>query len=77
MPLLRRFDELARTRPDAVALVCTGASYTYGELRRRAAGLGLALRARGVDREVPVGIGVPRSLSSVVAVLGTLYARGA
>jgi amino acid adenylation domain-containing protein len=77
MPLLRRFDELARARPDAVALVSSRDSYTYGALRRRAAGMGLALRARGVDREVPVGIGVPRSPSSVVAVLGTLYARGA
>ena len=75
--LARRFDEVAQTRPDEVALVCSGGACTYGELRRRVNSLAHALRIRGVERDVPVGIGMPRSIASIVAVLGILRAGGA
>ena len=77
MNLVRRFDDISREHPDTTALLSSRGSCTRAELRRRALGLARELRARGVDRETPVGVGVPRSISSVVAVLGVLYAGGA
>ncbi|MFV8753697.1 amino acid adenylation domain-containing protein [Nannocystaceae bacterium ST9] len=75
--LIHRFDEVARARPDDVALVSSRGSLTYAQLRERAAGLARELRARGVGRETPVGVGVPRSIESMIAVLGVLWAGGA
>jgi amino acid adenylation domain-containing protein len=75
--LMGRFEEVARARADAVALVSSEGSCSYGELRGRATALARALRARGVARETPVGVCVPRSLSSMTAVVGVLLAGGA
>jgi amino acid adenylation domain-containing protein len=77
MTLIHQFDEAARAHPDALALVSSRGSCTYGELRRRVAAVATALRAKGVGRETLVGIGVPRSIESIVAVLGVLWAGGA
>jgi amino acid adenylation domain-containing protein len=77
MTLIQLFDEVARARPNALALVSSRGSCTYGELRRRVAAVAGALRAIGVGRETLVGIGVPRSIESIVAVLGVLWAGGA
>lgn len=77
MRLIQLFDEIACARPDALALMSSRGSCTYGELRRRVAAVAGALRAHGVGRETLVGIGVPRSIESVVAVLGVLWAGGA
>jgi amino acid adenylation domain-containing protein len=77
MSVIHRFDEVARARLDDLALVSSHGSLTYAELRGRAQALAGALRARGVGRETPVGIAVPRSIESIVAVLGVLWAGGA
>jgi amino acid adenylation domain-containing protein len=77
MRLIQLFDETARARPDALALVSSHGSCTFGELRRRVAAVAGALRASGVGRETLVGVGVPRSIESIVAVLGVLWAGGA
>jgi amino acid adenylation domain-containing protein len=77
MTLIHRFDEVALVQADKLALVSSRGSCTYAELRRRAARVAATLRASGVGRETPVGIGVPRSIESIVAVLGVLGAGGA
>ncbi|KJK32935.1 AMP-binding protein, partial [Saccharothrix sp. ST-888] len=56
--------------PDAVALVSAGEELTYRELNVRANRFAHALIARGVGPERVVAVALPRSVESVVAVLG-------
>lgn len=77
MSLVRMFDSVARQRPDDVAVVSSQGACTYAELRRRADRVARSLLALGVGRNVPVGVGVARSIESLVAVLGVLRAGGA
>lgn len=77
MTLTRLFDEVSRARPGDVAVVSSAGTLTYGELRRRAEGVALALRAVGVHRGDVVGVHVPRSIESIAAVLGVLRAGAA
>ncbi len=71
------FEEQARLRPEAVALVMGERSLTYEELNRRANQLGHYLRELGVGPEVCVGLCMERSLEMVVGMLGILKAGGA
>jgi natural product biosynthesis luciferase-like monooxygenase protein len=68
--------QVART-PEACALVASDGCLTYRELDQRANQLAHHLRALGVGPEVRVGVGLPRSVSLVVGVLGILKAGGA
>lgn len=77
MSVARLFDEVAREREAELAVVSSRGSCTYGELRRRAEAVAVSLRALGVGPGVPVGVGVARSVESIVAVLGILRAGGA
>ena len=72
-----RFQQTARRRPDAVALLDGPLQLTYGELERRAAALARALRRHNVGPEVPVGLMMERSADLVVAVVAVLAAGGA
>ncbi|MGF1552988.1 MAG: amino acid adenylation domain-containing protein [Paracoccaceae bacterium] len=72
-----RFAAVARTRPDAVALVDGDAAMTYGDLDARANRLANHLRARGVGPGVLVGLCLERSFDLVVAVIAILKAGGA
>ena len=72
----RLFDAMALAQPEALALISSLGSCTYRELRLRVDRLARVLAAHGVARGVPVGIGVPRSLGSLVAVLAVLRAGG-
>ncbi|MFL6236839.1 MAG: amino acid adenylation domain-containing protein, partial [Thermoanaerobaculia bacterium] len=71
------FEEQARLRPEAVALVSGERSLTYGELERRSGALAHALRRLGVGPEVRVGLSAERSFDLVVGILGVLRAGGA
>jgi amino acid adenylation domain-containing protein len=77
MTLMQIFEQLVVARPDDRAVISSRGSCTYGELGRRVDSVARALQACGVGREVPVGVSVPRSLESMVAVLGVLRAGGA
>lgn len=71
------FEAMVAQVPDAVAVVCVGATLTYRELNERANRLAHFLRARGVGPDRLVAICVERSSEMVVALLGVLKAGGA
>jgi len=71
------FEDQVRRSPDAVAVVFGSESLTYRELESRSNQLAHLLQARGVGREVLVGLCVERSLEMIVALLGILKAGGA
>ncbi|WP_230091984.1 amino acid adenylation domain-containing protein [Streptomyces olivaceus] len=77
VPVPRAFEARAAATPDAVALVCGGDELTYGQLNARANRFAHALIARGVGPEQTVAVALPRSVESVVAVLGVLKAGAA
>mgnify|MGYP000119549243 CR=1 FL=1 len=76
MSLWRQFVATAQSRPDALAVISSRGGFTYRQLLRRAAGIGQVLRSRGVGPEVPVGLCLPRSPESMLAILGVLAAGG-
>lgn len=77
MTLIDLFRQVAAARPHDVAAVSSRGTCTYAELSRRARRVSQALRPLGVGREVTVGVAVPRSIESLVAVLGVLGSGGA
>ncbi|HEY0172360.1 MAG TPA: amino acid adenylation domain-containing protein [Pyrinomonadaceae bacterium] len=73
-----RFSQLARTTPDAVALVSSsGVDLTYAGLEAESNRLARHLLARGLEPEELVALLLPRSPQTVVALLGVLKAGGA
>ncbi len=76
----RRFHELfedrAASHPDAVAAVCGGREWTYGELNGRANQIGRALLARGLRPEGVVAVVCERDLEWMAAVIAILKAGG-
>lgn len=62
---------------DAVAVTLGDEELTYGELNSQANQLAHHLRNLGVTANTLVGISLPRSLDTIVAVLATLKAGGA
>ncbi|MDP5969904.1 amino acid adenylation domain-containing protein, partial [Pseudomonas aeruginosa] len=73
----QRFEEQARQRPQAVALILDEQRLSYGELNARANRLAHCLIARGVGADVPVGLALERSLDMLVGLLAILKAGGA
>lgn len=71
------FQAKAQATPDAVAVSFGGQRLTYRQLERQANLLAERLLHLGVGPNVLVGICMPRSLESVVALLGVLTAGGA
>ncbi|MFI9243816.1 amino acid adenylation domain-containing protein [Streptomyces sp. NPDC053086] len=71
------FRTWATRTPQAVALTdCTG-TWTYAELRRRAARIARSLVAAGVTPDSPVALHLERSADLVAGMLGVLLAGGA
>ncbi|MFD3586804.1 non-ribosomal peptide synthase/polyketide synthase [Streptomyces sp. NPDC058683] len=77
VPVPQAFAAQVTATPDAVALVCGEAELTYRQLNARANRFAHALIARGVGPEQTVAVALPRSVESVVAVLGVLKAGAA
>ena len=71
------FQEQARQRPEAIALVCGNESLSYGELNRQAELLADGLRGLNLARAELVGICLERSPRMVIALLAVLKAGGA
>lgn len=67
----------AKIAPDAIAVVDTGRSITYGELNNRANQLARYLCQRGIGLDIPVGLCVERSSDMLVGMAGILKAGGA
>jgi amino acid adenylation domain-containing protein len=67
----------AEKNPEALAITCNGNSLTYGDLEKKANRLAHYLRANGVKAECRVGIYLPRSEKTIVALLAILKAGGA
>ncbi|OKK08052.1 non-ribosomal peptide synthetase [Streptomyces sp. CB03234] len=70
------FAEQAAARPDATALVAGGRSRTYAQVEERANRLAHLLRARGVGKDVPVGVLLERGDEMVITLLAVLKAGG-
>ncbi|UUN29184.1 amino acid adenylation domain-containing protein [Streptomyces sp. FIT100] len=70
------FEERAAAHPDAVAAVCGGREWSYGELNGRANRLARALQARGLGREGVVAVVMERNLDWLASVLAVFKAGG-
>ncbi len=71
------FEEQARMRPDAPAVISAGRSLTYGELDRLSNQLAHRLRRMGARPDRLVAVVMEKGWQQVVAVLGILKAGGA
>ncbi|MDL5199275.1 non-ribosomal peptide synthetase [Streptomyces sp. ALI-76-A] len=67
-----RFDRAADRDPHRVALVAHGATMTFAGLRDRSRAVAGVLARRGVGPETTVGLAIPRSLDSIVALFAVL-----
>ncbi|MFW0783149.1 amino acid adenylation domain-containing protein [Gordonia sp. CPCC 206044] len=74
---IRAFVDQAAATPRAPALVTASSAWSYGELCSAAARLAAELVDRGVGPESVVGIALPRSADTVVAILATFLSGGA
>ena len=70
------FEQQARLKPDAIAVVSPSGAISYGELNARANRLAHYLRKNGVTTESAVGLALSRSVDLVIAWLGVLKAGG-
>ena len=69
--------DAARVHGDREALVLGETTLTYAELFGRACALAASLRDRGAGADIFVGVGVDRSVDSVVGVLGVILSGAA
>ncbi|MFI9168667.1 amino acid adenylation domain-containing protein [Streptomyces lincolnensis] len=67
-----RFDRAADRDPERVALVAHGRTMTFGQLRDRSRAVAGVLARRGIGPETNVGLAIPRSLDSIVALFAVL-----
>ncbi|MGW0160495.1 non-ribosomal peptide synthetase [Mycobacterium sp. NPDC003323] len=75
--LVDGFFRHAAAEPDAIALIASGGTLTYGELRDRVHAVAGALQARGVGRGDIVAVLGPKGAEQVPALLGILAAGAA
>ncbi|MFE0008455.1 non-ribosomal peptide synthetase [Streptomyces erythrochromogenes] len=67
-----RFDRAADRDPGRTALVAHGHTMTFADLRDRSRAVAGVLAGRGIGPETTVGLAVPRSLDSIVALFAVL-----
>ncbi|MFI6284180.1 amino acid adenylation domain-containing protein [Streptomyces sp. NPDC051018] len=67
-----RFDRAADGDPDRVALVAHGRTMTFAGLRDRSRAVAGVLARRGIGPGAAVGLAIPRSLDSIVALFAVL-----
>ncbi|MFD5746479.1 amino acid adenylation domain-containing protein [Streptomyces sp. NPDC127033] len=67
-----RFDRAADRDPRRVALVAHGATLSFAELQDRSRAVAGVLALRGIGPETTVGLAIPRSLDSIVALFAVL-----
>ncbi|MFJ8854060.1 amino acid adenylation domain-containing protein [Streptomyces sp. NPDC102437] len=67
-----RFDRAADRDPGRLALVAHGSTMTFAQLQCRSRALAGVLAQRGIGPEKAVGLAVPRSLDSIVALFAVL-----
>ncbi|MER5611841.1 amino acid adenylation domain-containing protein [Streptomyces sp. NPDC002215] len=67
-----RFDRAADRDPGRLALVAHGSTMTFAQLQDRSRALAGVLARRGIGPETAVGLAVPRSLDSIVALFAVL-----
>ncbi|WP_399082163.1 amino acid adenylation domain-containing protein [Streptomyces sp. BBFR2] len=67
-----RFDRAADRSPERTALVAHGRSMTFAQLRDDSRRLAGVLAGRGIGPERTVGLALPRSLDSIVALFAVL-----
>jgi amino acid adenylation domain-containing protein len=67
-----RFDQAADRAPERIALVAHGSTMTFAELRDRSRAVAGVLARRGIGPETNVGLAIPRSLDSIVALFAVL-----
>ena len=75
--VLDQFATTVQASPRAPAVSFEGTTLSYLELDRQTSAVAAALRARGVARDVCVGVCFDRSIEMVATVLGVLKAGGA
>ena len=75
--LAARFEAIATTMPDRIALSYDGRTLTYAELNGRANQLAHFLRAAGVGPESLVGLFLERGVDLLVGLLGIVKSGGA
>ncbi len=66
------FEQRVRANPAAIAITCDGVELTYQQLNARANRLARRLVAAGAGPETLVAFALPRSVDTVVAILGVL-----
>ncbi|MGP4051181.1 non-ribosomal peptide synthetase [Streptomyces sp. 2A115] len=71
------FEEQVLQNPSAIAVEHEDVTLTYGELNKRANRLAHQLIGLGVIPDQPVGLCLPRSVDTIVCLLGILKAGGA
>lgn len=71
------FEEIAASKPDAVAVVCGEQGLTYEQLNAAANQVAWRLRELGVGPDTLVGLCADRSTQLIVGLLGVLKAGGA
>jgi amino acid adenylation domain-containing protein len=74
---LEKFAETVARRGDRTAVEANDGTFTYAELDRLSNRLANRLRALGVERDLRVGISLPRGAGELLALLATAKAGGA
>ncbi|KZN67971.1 non-ribosomal peptide synthetase [Pseudoalteromonas luteoviolacea] len=70
------FEDMARTKPDALALRYNGDAISYRELNEKSNKVARYLQSQNIEPETPIAICLDRSFELIIAILGVLKAGG-